>query len=572
MCGIGVLSSKSSTLDPSSMIPFMEKIKHRGPDSQNITPINPSLIFANNRLAVIDNNERANQPFSYKHLTITFNGAIYNYLELQSTLSELGHSFHTQSDTEVILHAYEEYGPDCLNMFNGMWAFVIHDSRTNTLFAARDRFAIKPLYYYHSKEFFHIASEIKQFKCLENLDLSYNKKRIVEYFNSGGFSNFDYKTFFNEIFQLEGGTYLILDLETYDKSLYKFYDFKDEKGQAFEEIEEVKSMLEDSVSLRLRADHKIATTLSGGIDSSILAYEMMSSKKENKEENSSPINSYSFIELKDSAMNEEEFIKSFILQYPHANHQVLLPAKLDELIKECIYYQDEPPASLSTIAQFLVYKLAKNNKEKVLFSGQGADEIFGGYPRFATFIPFLKRILFIRNYFKLISNLIKKRNHKNEKLFNFETASSVPTKSSEYSKSLLKEKGLRDLLHYEDRNSMANSIESRLPFLDYRLVEKTINSTDKFKFDWSRLKAALLKTYANILPRSILNKIEKTAFDTPEKLLLDEGFFNVDDEYHKLKNALPDLPWNNKINLKAVSEFTAWQIYFMNIFLEIELK
>lgn len=559
MCGIGLYASFSSQLKEKDLSLFMKSILHRGPDSQNIIQLNEKLLIASNRLAIIDVNQRSNQPMEYQHLTITFNGAIYNYLELKEELLKLGHSFKTESDTEVILHAYKEFGLDCVHKFNGMWAFVIHDAKSKTLFAARDRFSIKPLYYYHSSSSFLIGSEIKQFKTMENLNLSYNKRKIVDYISSGGFKNFDHKTFYNEIFQLEGGTYLVFNLEDFSKNIYKYYDFKDDKGE-MKEIKDLKSLVKDSIQMRKRSDMKFGITLSGGIDSSILAIESI--------ENSS-LNSYSFIETRDNELNEESYIYSILEDYPHTNHQVTFPEEFRELVKECIYYQDEPLASLSTVAQFLVYKLAKSKGEKVLFSGQGADEVFGGYPRFFMFIPKLSFLFHYKNVFSLFKILKKSMPADTESIFKVANPNNSKFKSSKsYSKHLLSKFGLRDLLHYEDRNSMANSMESRLPYLDYRIVERGIKSSDYFKFRLGKLKGVLYDAYNEKLPSLIFRRIKKLAFDTPEKRLLDEGVFSIEDELNKLKNKFPDLPWNEKLNIQKINLFNAWQLYFLNIFLE----
>jgi asparagine synthase (glutamine-hydrolysing) len=498
---------------------------------------------------------------SYKGFTISFNGAIYNYKELRKELEDVGHTFKTESDTEVILHAYEEFGAECLHRFNGMWAFVIHDASTNKLFVTRDRFSIKPLYYYHDQSDFFIASEVKQFKTIEGINLSYNKKRIVEFLQSGGFKNFDFKTFYNEIFQLEGGTYMIFNLEDFTKKLFKYYDFEDDDKGGIKADEELKSLIKESIALRKRADVPYGLTLSGGLDSCIIGQEVFRADN--------AIKSYSYIAEKDYELSEERYVNAFLDMYPHTNHQIIFPESIERVIKECIYFQDEPPASLSAVAQFLVYKLAKNKGEKVLLSGQGADEVFGGYPRFFGFIPKIAMILYFRNTISLFRVLKKNRVELGDELFNFELSKKDRFNSSkEYSKYLMRSYGLRDLLHYEDRNSMASSIESRLPYLDYRIVERGIKSRDYFKFQLGRLKGSMLNAFKEFLPNLLFKRIKKLAFDTPEKRLLDEGFFSIEEELNKLKNKFPDLPWNDKLDFNRINVFTAWQVYFLNLFID----
>jgi asparagine synthase (glutamine-hydrolysing) len=268
-------------------------------------------------------------------------------------------------------------------------------------------------------------------------------------------------------------------------------------------------------------------------------------------------------------MNEEEFIKSLILKFPHKNNQVLLPENLEKLIDECIYFQDEPPASLSVVAQYILYKLANYNKEKVILSGQGADEIFGGYPRFFAFIPRFTLLYYFRNAWALFKSLIKKKGPVGESIFTYDSKKKNSFRtSSDYSKYLITKHGLRDLLHYEDRNSMANSIESRLPYMDFRLVEGMINSKNSFKFQLAKLKGALYNSFKTDLPKLIFNRINKIAFDTPEKELLKENFFNPKEELEKLKASFPDLPWNSKFKSESLNEFTAWQLYFLNKFID----
>lgn len=567
MCGIGFWYNKNG-VNSSVFKKYMDKIIHRGPDNQQQILIDKNNIIGNNRLAIIDNNPRSNQPFNFEDLIISFNGAIYNYQEIKKELTNLGHTFLTESDTEVIIHAYMEYGASCVNKFEGMWAFVIYDKKKELVFCSRDRLGIKPLYYYSNNQELIISSEVKQFKEIPSIHWKMNKHKVHSYLSSGGFSNQDNQTFIQNIFQLEPGNNLIYSIKTGSISLEQYYSIE-KKHDAINKGS-LLNIIKTSVEKRLIGDQETSVMLSGGLDSSIISYHLLENKKS--------INSYSFIEPRESSMDESDYIKEFLLKFPHENNQVVFPDKIEQLIKECIYYQDEPPASLSTVAQFLLYKLAASRGERLMLSGQGADELFGGYPRFLSFI---RPIKWLMNPIEIISNILiyGKRFILNKKsknnILNNESIESIHSNqnnfktSFSYTSFLMQKNGLRDLLHYEDRNSMSSGIETRLPFLDTLLINSSRNMKDEIKFKNAKRKGILLHNYKNILPGKIINRRNKMAFDTPEELLLKNSFFNANSEFQKLKNSVPNLDWNESFSLdKDASVFLKWQIYFLNIWIE----
>lgn len=564
MCGIGYWFSKNKAVDQSHFDLFMKAIDHRGPDHQGKVIISEHEIIANNRLAIIDIHKRSNQPFRYDDLIISFNGAIYNFRELKKDLKELGHSFVTESDTELILHAYAEYGEACVNLFNGMWAFIIVDLKKQQVFCSRDRFGIKPIYYYEQNGELIIGSEINQFKYIKK-SLTISEQAVQYYLESGGFKNHNNTTFINDIYQIEPGHNLMFKINSGTKEITKYYNLVEVEES---DKKSIVDLIDVCVKRRMIADVEPGVMFSGGLDSSIILAHLLRVNPKTS--------SYSFVDEVDPSMDERPFIHSFLEKYPHINHQVTFPSDFEALLEECIDMQGEPPASLSAVAQFLVYKLARNNGEKLMLSGQGADEIFGGYNRNLSLInPFFfltnpfAAIEYISDNFDLIKSKFKRKT-KQETIFD-ESVFESPKISSikDYMHYLMFDNGLRDLLHYEDRNSMANSIETRLPFLDHELVEQAMHLPDLVKMQKFKRKGILLSTYKKILPSQILSRKNKMAFESPEKRLLESGYLDADKEYKEIKKNFPILKWNSQFLPNGEENMMfIWQIKFLNIFVK----
>ena len=559
MCGIGLAFSKKNRIEAAVFQRFMDSVAHRGPDHQAFIELNEQGWIGSTRLAIIDQQARSNQPFRFQHLTLSFNGAIYNFKDLRSQLTKEGYKFETESDTEVVIKSYAAYGQDCVHKFEGMWSFVIFDSLRNQVFASRDRFGIKPLYFLDGEDDFWIGSELKQFKAA-GLQLTINSKQVQYYLESGGFKNHSSATFFNEILQLEPGHNLLFDFESMQLRVDRYYSLSDAPLPAPGNLTDV---IAKAVEDREIGDINPAMMFSGGLDSSILLLHLL--------KNQGPTRSYSFIEKAESSLDESPYISAFLERFPHENHQMEFPSTLDKLIAECIDAQDEPPASLSAVAQFMLYALANRVGEKLMMSGQGADEIFGGYPRFLSFIPRvhylghpIESIGLLRKYGK---RLLGNQKMQKESVFFQKGDFEQPSFSNqqEYMLYLFEKNGLRDLLHYEDRNSMAHHIETRVPFLDRRLVEYAYHLPIEVKMQGLKGKGVLVENYREILPKKIIERKDKLAFDTPEERLINNGMINVSEALDICIAAFPDLQWNELHSiLDRTNPIQQWQIYFLS--------
>lgn len=562
MCGIGLAVNKKNRIEKSVFQDFMDSVAHRGPDHRAQILINDLVWIGANRLAIIDQQARSNQPFRFQHLTLSFNGAIYNFKELRSELMKKGYEFETESDTEVVIKSFAAYGVSCVSKFEGMWSFVIYDSKEKEVFGSRDRFGIKPFYFVDEEQGFWIGSELKQFKAA-GMKLTFNAKQAQYFLESGGFKNHSSATFYQEINQLEPGHNLIYNLNTKTYQVIRYYSLSKaslpEKGNLSDAIE-------SAVQDRQIGDVVPAMMFSGGLDSSILLLHLLKNQDQTR--------SYSFIEKADASLDESPFISAFLEKYPHENHQMEFPKQLDELVLACIRAQDEPPASLSTVAQFMLYALANQVGEKLMISGQGADEIFGGYPRFMSFIP---RIHFLghpiesmRLLRKYGDRLFCRQNQQERSVFFQQADFRQPIFSSQkdYMLYLFEKNGLRDLLHYEDRNSMAHQIETRVPFLDRTLVEYAYYLPIEVKMQGLKPKGILIESYREVLPTKIIERKDKLAFDTPEKKLLDHGVIDVSLALDTCMKAFPELSWNDpKTILDQTDVFQKWQLHFLSLWI-----
>ena len=519
MCGIScIVSQNNSPIDCQSISAMNDAILHRGPDGVGYF-FGSNFAFGHRRLAILDLSPAGHQPMEYLgRYVICFNGEVYNYLELHEELKKAGFVFHSMCDTEVILAAYAKWGEDCVSHFNGMWAFTLFDKTRNVLFCSRDRFGVKPFYYSLVGNNFACASEIKQFTALDGWKASLNQPRAHDFLVYGIFDHTE-ETLFDGVFQLRGGHNLVYDLNGHDFEIKRWYDLE-KKSSLLQQIDfpaavvMFRGLLEDSVRLRLRSDVKVGSCLSGGLDSSsivCIANDLL--RRQNAHEKQETISSCFSNKLYD----EQQYIDEVIKKTEAVSHRVYpqfeeLPRVLDRLI----WHQDEPFGSTSMFAQWNVFECARENGLIVMLDGQGADEELAGYHSF--YRPFFQHLWHTLQWKKLAHEIYScKRLHKSSlsqsikdlaytvlplnalcflkngarkksvsKYFSFlPDALTVQclekhTSLNRFSCSQLLNTNLPMLLHYEDRNSMAHSIESRVPFLDYRLVEFALSLKDDF--------------------------------------------------------------------------------------------
>jgi asparagine synthase (glutamine-hydrolysing) len=339
-----------------------------------------NCVFVHRRLAIIDVNESGHQPMCNPDATvwITYNGEVYNYIELRTELEKLGYKFRTQSDTEVLLNAYLHWGTDCLQKLNGMFAFALWDSGKKKIFCARDRSGVKPFYYYFKNGIFCFASELKSLRNLPFIETSLNE-RAVHHFLLHDAIEYEPEGFLKNVFELFPSHFLELDLPRKEIHLKKYFEIDIEnKISAFKEEEftvcenETRELVIDAITKRLRSDVPVGCCLSGGIDSSIISGVMG--------KNTKSFNAFTAV-FPGESIDESVFAKE-AAEFSHANWYTVNPNENDLLsdFENLVYALDIPIWSTSTYAQFRVMQLAKQNNCKVVLDGQGGDELFAGYP------------------------------------------------------------------------------------------------------------------------------------------------------------------------------------------------
>jgi len=533
MCGITGLITKNQ-VDQNVLTKMREKLSHRGPDDAGIF-INDvkNVGLAHRRLSILDLSEAGHQPMSSadKSIWITFNGEIYNYQEIKKELAELGYTFKSNTDTEMIIYAYQEFGTQCLEKFNGMFSFAIYDSNKNQIFCARDRFGIKPFHYgFLTNGDFVFASEIKA--LLEHPAF----KKEIDFGALGDYFKYRYipspRTIWKNIKKLSPGHFGLLDLSNFNLKIEKYYDLPEKAlDQPDSSVEEVEALIKDAVKKRLISDVEVGAFLSGGIDSSSISY-FANQEHKNIKSFSIGFKPEKFSELPDSKL---------VAEFLGTNHITKIIDNVDDDLGEQLsHFYDEPHADSSNIPTFLLSKMTSEHV-KVALSGDGGDEIFAGYRWYRQYLLDRKiekiKALFgigqaiqdnFENYYnKLLLNRFD--NEKFKKFFTPETYNQVKNNNENLFEKYLNKSFhsvrkiqyvdlstfmVDDILAKVDRASMAHSLEVRVPFLDHRLVEAVFKlSADDFPDD-SYGKPVLKKIMKNKLPKSVLSK-RKKGFSAP---------------------------------------------------------
>jgi asparagine synthase (glutamine-hydrolysing) len=534
MCGINGFNFINKKI----LTQMNDSISHRGPDaSGEFSDPKNKISLGQRRLSIIDLSENGAQPMTYEHqkkvVTITFNGEIYNFQEIKDELISLGYKFKSTSDTEVILASYLEWGKGCVKKFNGMWAFCIFDPQKKILFLSRDRVGKKPLYYYLKDGKFIFSSEIKGI-LQHKLNLELNKDAIDLYF-SLGFIPAPYSIYKN-VEKMEQRQSIIFDLKkkTLEKEFYYEWPKFSPVNNKAKLKKEFDDLMTDSVRLRMIADVPLGAFLSGGLDSStIVNY----AKKMNKN-----INTYSigFDGKLDETPRIDILKKHFNTKH---HHKYFRENDFQAMLKDIFYYYDEPFSDYSMFPTRMLSKFAKE-KLTVSLSGDGGDEIFGGYPRYkmAYQMEILRKLpRFIRKLLMFIPisklkeglrlSLLPRNTFYSEARENYYKPKITKKILSEKLKEcLLKTNGnlteavrLMDIEFYTlpdnflakvDRASMINALEVRCPFLDYRLVEYSMKLPTKYKVSLFKEKTFFREIISKFLPKEIINK-KKQGFTPP---------------------------------------------------------
>ncbi len=543
MCGIaGIISKKSIDINTGQLQKLMS---NRGPDSFEISSgsfnkINFALYFS--RLSIIDLDRRSNQPFKKFNNLIVFNGEIYNYLELKKEL-EKKYKFYTSSDTEVLLTAYEEYGENLCDYLEGMWSFVIFDSRKETFVMSNDPFGEKPLYYYQNSDIFIFSSELNYFKTLNPNNYLPNVEKVKSFLYEGyRVSKQDNSTFIQNIFSFPPSQLWKINknLEV-NKLIYWKLEYKPDFEMSYEEAKnKTHDLIENSIKIRSRADVNVGISLSGGVDSCLMTYFFHKNIKKD-------FQTFTIID-EDTRYNEEKNVDLMVQHLNLDNEQVnKITLKKENFItdlKSLINYHSAPVQTISSYINSLIGQNAKEKNIKVMLSGLAADELYLGY--YYQYIYFLKEKYFLNDNFEKHLNEWNKRTgyHINnpyiKNLDNFFKSKNLDHLFSDISdfKEMLKDKSIKPIyiekkfssdelrnrmlndlkkdvvpiiLNQEDLNYMYSSVENRCPFLDRNLAE----------FSYSIPNKLLVKDgYTKFILRDIgsdLTNLKKIFFDSEKK-------------------------------------------------------
>ena len=552
MCGIsGILRADGEPVPPGLVDAMVATLRHRGPDGQG-TYFAPGIAFGHTRLAIIDLTAASDQPFidDEAGLALSFNGEIYNYIELREELQALGHAFRSAGDTEVLLRAYQQWGAACLPRLNGMFAFALWDNRKRTLLLARDRFGEKPLYIARSPRGVVFASEMKAILAVRPELREPNRKAMYRYLSRGDLDQ-DQESFFQGIDSLPGGHYLELDHQGRGEARRywepRAIEVPHDRARA---IERFRELLFDSVRIRLRSDVPVGSSLSGGIDSSSIVSTI------NAQKSVQWVHQKTFsARFHSKAHDEGKFIKVVTHRVEAETHEVWVePEQFIDAFERLQYHQEEPMASASPFAQWLVMGLAKENGTTVLLDGQGADEILAGSDQaHGMFLAhwlrrgrldkvarevaaYGRRYRGIREpamysaYYLLPGTLrdaLVERYYRSSKVVSEELhrefAPAHVEAPNPFSDRLRNElvrwqttTQLPEFLRYADRNSMAFSREVRLPFLDHRLAEFAFGLPPDLLLKGATTKIVLRESMRGIVPDQILDRKDKLAYAPPQ--------------------------------------------------------
>lgn len=548
MCGIFGLVSKIGAVDVDLVDRLTDLVAHRGPDGRGVR-VCGNVGLGHRRLAIIDLSAGGAQPMRDRRypIWITYNGEIYNYLELRGELQRLGFAFETGSDTEVLLAAYVCWGEKCLDRFNGMWSFAIFDERDNTLFCARDRFGVKPFYYLDTDSEFAFGSEIRQLLPLIGRPIADDD--LVNDFLVCGLTDHTSRTFFKGIDKLLPGHLMRVDVATGRLRVERYYSLatrivdvrRDEVAGA------VRDLLDDATKLRLRSDVRVGTCLSGGLDSSSVA--------------TLAARHYAL------GSNEAFFAITAVSQQASNNEmnyaaEIATKSKLSWLCTEPTYedfastaaklleVQEEPFGGPSIMMQYQVMQTARANGVIVLLDGQGGDETLLGYRRYyaAWLLEYLRRDG-IRGFCSGFADAVKAgtsigwltiyllgvssagiREAFYRWQYRFLKKPQLPQALRRFARHTrdalamqileITESNLPMLLRFEDKNSMRFGVETRLPFLDYRFVEFALGLPLRVKLHRGWTKWPLREAMRDELPTTIRWRKDKIGFAAPDQLWL----------------------------------------------------
>ena len=600
MCGILTVYKQKGIVkeDVQQALNSLQLIKHRGPDGEGLVLINTrtqkyevlisndtpkeikgqtleqvdfdtnqyDLLLGHRRLSIFDLSSAGHQPFFYLDYTIVFNGEVYNFPELKEQLITEGYQFNTSTDTEVIVAAYQHWGTKCFEKFNGMWAIVMYNFKSGEILVSNDRFGVKPLYYKMDSEGFILMSEPKQIMSFPNKVDGINDS-VVDVFMDLGYLFYNNETFFKNIFRFPKASYykfkLNEDTLAFDTSPQLFYELPKAVSSKLSEkevLETFRRLMSDAVKVRLRSDVEWGISLSGGLDSTSIAFVAKDVLKHHN------FTTFSVIAEKGTPEDESYFINLANDYLESKNIQINPLADFDkETFLSQIYQIGSPVGDTTFFAQYIIKRVIKENGITVLLSGQGGDEIMAGYHhhffKYTTELMlkgrFMKGLREIRKWAELKGKskkavfksaiedayLAKKTAFGWAKFpYDFQKKIFGVTQLQEFLKLDMEMLQLPYFLQADDSFSMAYAVETRNPFLDYRLVDFVFQLPEHYKIrdGWQKW---ILREAINEMPDEIRYRTDKKGFSTPMKtwvskhqVMLNELAIFCDEQYPQHKN------------------------------------
>lgn len=546
-----------------------DTLAHRGPDQYGLYT-DPSISLGHQRLSIIDLSEKGKQPMSNENgdIWVVYNGEIYNFKEIRKDLESKGHIFKSETDTEIIIHAYEEYGSKCVSLFNGMFAFAIYDSKNKKIMLARDRLGIKPLYYYYNKinNKFIFASEIKSILSNPIIRRELNFVALSQLIHYAYIINGE--TMFNDIHELLPGHIMIYDFK--DLSISKYWEPKINIQNNSEDyfVKNLREIIKESVKKRLVADVPLGASLSGGIDSSCIVAFMSQIVED-------PIKTFTISFNDDSDELKEARI---VADYCNTDHKEITVnfSEITDNLPKILWHSELPFARPSMFSAYFLSKGINENKVIIDLSGSGGDEIFAGYNRYKVFHQDSilsneeKANKIVSNYFHTSKDksdffhdsIIDKMNNslkpKNVFLPYLER-----TENREHINAAL-EFELKTELHgiqlfRDDRMSMAHSHEIRVPLLDHELVEFAMTIPSSLKWNNNNKKYILQKAMKGLLPNEIVNRV-KIPFGIPLLRYFQEEFINIADSILSKSSIINKLPIKKDFIMNQIRKIKSKEI------------
>jgi asparagine synthase (glutamine-hydrolysing) len=554
VCGICGIVAPGRPPELDTVERMSAALAHRGPDGAG-TFAGEGVALGFRRLAIIDPTPAGDQPFASDDgaLQLIHNGEIYNYRELRAELEAIGHRFRSATDTEVILAAYREWGERCVERFNGMWAFAIWDVAQQRLFASRDRFGIKPFYYRLADGRLAFASEPKAFLADPRTRLEPNPRAILDYLEQS-YLDHTPQTFFANLEKLPPAHSLVFDRG--GLRLSRYWRLEPKEPPTRDAVDIVRELFLDALRLHLRSDVPLGTCLSGGLDSSAIVVgvdRLLRTEAESAAAVGARQRTFTAY-FEDAGFDERPYAQDVVARTEAEPHWVSFDD--DELVADLpaiVRSQDEPFGSTSMVAQWYVLREAHRAGLKVMLDGQGGDEVLGGYRAFVGFrladllaagrirplVSELRAFGDVHSTAALftsmarpfapdaLTRLVRARSRGSATLVHpslqalepprTESGSPFNERLRRHQQLILTQRGLPELLRYEDRNSMAHSLEARVPFLDYRFVELAFSLPADELIRNGSTKDVLRRALGDLLPPRVRDRRDKLGFVTPEK-------------------------------------------------------